>query len=93
MWLGTRWKRWVLLLGLDSDGWQLWGETRYASRRFPTPASRVRSERANFSVLLQDNGPTHVGKLQEHGINASDIKKLQEAGLHTVEAVSGVCAG
>jgi hypothetical protein len=28
-----------------------------------------------------------ITKLQEHGINASDIKKLQEAGLHTVEAV------
>ncbi len=25
--------------------------------------------------------------LQEQGINASDIKKLQDAGLHTVEAV------
>jgi len=38
--------------------------------------------------LPQESGPTLVTALQEQGINASDIKKLQDAGLHTVEAVS-----
>lgn len=33
-------------------------------------------------------GPTPIGKLEEHGISASDIKKLTEAGFHTVEAVA-----
>lgn len=28
-----------------------------------------------------------MAKLEEHGINASDVKKLADAGLHTVEAV------
>ncbi|KAA0163980.1 hypothetical protein FNF27_01370 [Cafeteria roenbergensis] len=35
-----------------------------------------------------DVGPSLVTVLQEQGINASDIKKLQDAGLHTVEAVA-----
>ncbi|CAK5280511.1 unnamed protein product [Mycena citricolor] len=34
------------------------------------------------------SGPILVGKLQEAGINANDIKKLMEAGLHTIEAVA-----
>lgn len=33
-------------------------------------------------------GPTPIAKLEEVGINAADIKKLQEAGLNTVEAVA-----
>lgn len=33
-------------------------------------------------------GPTPVKALEEKGINAGDIKKLEEAGLHTVEAVA-----
>jgi DNA repair protein RAD51 len=33
-------------------------------------------------------GPLLVQKLQEGGINAQDIKKLTDAGLHTVEAVA-----
>lgn len=40
-----------------------------------------------LNVTLQDVGPSLVTVLQEQGINASDIKKLQDAGLHTVEAV------
>ncbi|KAJ7071091.1 Rad51-domain-containing protein [Mycena amicta] len=39
----------------------------------------------------QDNmvptGPIHVQKLGESGIHANDIKKLMEAGLHSVESV------
>ncbi|OBZ78562.1 hypothetical protein A0H81_01022 [Grifola frondosa] len=36
----------------------------------------------------QMSGPLLVDKLQEAGINAQDIKKLTETGLHTVEAVA-----
>lgn len=33
------------------------------------------------------SGPMLIQKLQEYGINAQDIKKLADGGLHTVEAV------
>lgn len=33
-------------------------------------------------------GPTPIKALEEKGINAGDIKKLEEAGFHTVEAVA-----
>lgn len=36
----------------------------------------------------QFSGPLLVGKLQEAGIHANDIKKLAEFGLNTVEAVA-----
>ena len=34
------------------------------------------------------DGPTPIKALEEKGINAGDIKKLEEAGFHTVEAVA-----
>lgn len=34
------------------------------------------------------SGPLLVAKLEEAGIHANDIKKLADAGLHTVEAVA-----
>ena len=34
------------------------------------------------------DGPTPIKALEEKGINAGDIKKLEEAGYHTVEAVA-----
>jgi hypothetical protein len=37
---------------------------------------------------LEYSGPLLVSKLQEAGIHAQDIKKLSDAGLHTVEAVA-----
>lgn len=37
-------------------------------------------------------GPTLIQALEAAGISASDIKKLAEAGLHTVEAVAYVTA-
>ena len=46
---------------------------------------------ASASAISDDQetvGPTPVTKLEMAGINASDIKKLQEAGLHTIEAVA-----
>jgi len=33
-------------------------------------------------------GPTPIKALEEKGINAGDVKKLEEAGLHTVEAIA-----
>jgi DNA repair protein RAD51 len=33
-------------------------------------------------------GPLTITKLQEAGIHPSDVKKLVDAGLHTVEAVA-----
>ena len=37
---------------------------------------------------LQMAGPLLIQKLQEGGITPQDIKKLTDAGLHTVEAVA-----
>lgn len=34
------------------------------------------------------DGPTPIAKLEESGIAAGDIKKLVEAGYHTIEAVA-----
>lgn len=36
----------------------------------------------------EESGPLSINKLEEYGINATDIKKLQEAGYHTVEAIA-----
>lgn len=37
---------------------------------------------------VQMAGPLLIQKLQEGGISPQDIKKLTDAGLHTVEAVA-----
>lgn len=37
---------------------------------------------------LEIDGPTPIKALEEKGINNGDIKKLEEAGFHTVEAVA-----
>lgn len=37
---------------------------------------------------LQISGPLLINKLQEAGIHAQDIKKLADAGFHTVESVA-----
>lgn len=37
---------------------------------------------------MELEGPTPIKSLEEQGINAGDIKKLEEAGFHTVEAVA-----
>jgi DNA repair protein RAD51 len=34
------------------------------------------------------DGPTPIKALEEKGVNAGDIKKLEEAGYHTIEAVA-----
>lgn len=37
---------------------------------------------------LEDSGPQLINKLEGQGINAGDIKKLVEAGYHTIEAIA-----
>ena len=34
------------------------------------------------------DGPTPIKALEEKGINAGDVKKLEEGGYHTVEAIA-----
>ncbi|XP_022090666.1 DNA repair protein RAD51 homolog A [Acanthaster planci] len=36
----------------------------------------------------EDFGPLMIGRLESQGISANDVKKLEEAGLHTVESVA-----
>ncbi len=43
---------------------------------------------AQQSETQDSFGPLSVTKLEINGITAADIKKLQEAGLHTIEAVA-----
>lgn len=37
---------------------------------------------------VEMEGPTPVKELEAHGINSGDIKKLEDAGFHTVESVA-----
>ena len=37
---------------------------------------------------LTDNGPLLISKLEEHGINNGDIKKLIDAGFNTIESIT-----
>ena len=46
------------------------------------------SETEDQEEGVQMSGPLLVQKLQEGGISPQDIKKLADAGLHTVEAVA-----
>lgn len=53
--------------------------------------SGVVSSAANASFAqddIEEFGPQPLSKLEGQGISASDIKKLEEAGYHTVEAVA-----
>ncbi|XP_004534356.1 DNA repair protein RAD51 homolog 1 [Ceratitis capitata] len=44
---------------------------------------------ANCSMELEDEfGPVSITKLEVNGISNNDIKRLQEAGFHTVESVA-----
>ncbi|KAK2520489.1 Rad51 [Columba livia] len=45
---------------------------------------------ANADTSAEDEsfGPQLVSRLEQCGINANDVKKLEEAGFHTVEAVA-----
>lgn len=41
-----------------------------------------------YDEELEDGGPLPITELEKQGINASDVKKLQDAGLFTVESVA-----
>nr|CAG4638567.1 EOG090X0906 [Cyclestheria hislopi] len=52
-------------------------------------AQRNMSENdANVMEAIDTGGPLLVSKLEGHGISAGDVKKLEEAGYHTVESVA-----
>lgn len=55
-------------------------------------AEREEEAEAGEEVQAQEeveiDGPTPIKALEEKGINAGDIKKMEEAGFHTVEAVA-----
>ncbi|KAK7793567.1 hypothetical protein R5R35_000403 [Gryllus longicercus] len=42
----------------------------------------------NQDEAVEDSGPQLIKSLESHGISAADVKKLQEAGYHTVESVA-----
>jgi len=46
------------------------------------------AEEEQQAEAMEIDGPTPIKALEEKGINAGDIKKLEEAGFHTVEAVA-----
>ncbi|XP_043227565.1 DNA repair protein RAD51 homolog 1 [Amphibalanus amphitrite] len=49
----------------------------------------VQAEQTVAAVEEEDDfGPMLLNKLESHGISASDVKKLAEAGFHTVESVA-----
>jgi hypothetical protein len=43
---------------------------------------------ASATETQEHFGPLPITKLEQSGIASGDIKKLQEAGLHTIEAVA-----
>lgn len=57
----------------------------------PSAEQMSELQEADNTTLLDDDvacGPLAVQKLEECGISAVDVKKLTEAGLHTVESVA-----
>jgi hypothetical protein len=44
---------------------------------------------AHGGVVYGQQGPRLINCLEQSGINATDINKLKEAGMHTVDAVRG----
>lgn len=65
-------------------------EEEHAETQGVEEEAAVRSAAASAPRLADpcvDQGPIPVHELENHGINASDVKKLAEGGFHTVEAV------
>jgi len=54
----------------------------------PEEEQAVEEEQAQEEEAVEIDGPTPIKALEEKGINAGDIKKLEESGFHTVEAVA-----
>jgi len=48
----------------------------------------VEVEQEEEEQAIELDAPTPIKALEEKGINAGDIKKMEEAGFHTVEAVA-----
>ncbi|XP_070578952.1 DNA repair protein RAD51 homolog B [Ptychodera flava] len=48
-------------------------------------AMQVEHQQEEFE---EEVGPVSIRKLESHGISANDVKKLEDAGFHTVEAVA-----
>ena len=51
-------------------------------------ATKEKEEAQVDEEEIELEGPTPIKALEEKGINGGDIKKLEEAGFHTVEAVA-----
>jgi DNA repair protein RAD51 len=51
-------------------------------------AEKPQQEEQEEQHEVELDGPTPIKALEEKGINAGDIKKLEEAGFHTVEAIA-----
>lgn len=51
-------------------------------------AEKEEVQQVEEEAEVELDGPTPIKALEEKGINAGDIKKLEEAGFHTVEAVA-----
>ena len=51
------------------------------------PAEEQAEQEAEAEAV-EIEGPTPIKALEEKGINGGDIKKLEEGGFHTVEAVA-----
>ena len=52
------------------------------------PAENENQAQAAAEDEMELDCPTPISSLQEKGINAGDIKKLEDAGFHTVESVA-----
>ena len=48
----------------------------------------AKTEEQQEDEAMEMEGPTPVKSLEEQGINSGDIKKLEDAGYHTVESVA-----
>ena len=48
----------------------------------------VEVEQEEEEQAIELDAPTPIKALEEKGINSGDIKKMEEAGFHTVEAVA-----
>ena len=51
-------------------------------------AEREAASEEHQEEEMELGGPTPIKALEEKGINAGDVKKLEEAGFHTIEAVA-----
>lgn len=53
-----------------------------------TQAQNEEEFREQFEADEEESGPMSLSKLEGQGISAADIKKLMEAGYHTVESIA-----